>query len=189
MAGSEMKTHKSAVVIISPEEIWEPIQKIRRLYDRQCHRWMPHITLIYPFRPRSELERAVAVLSSGITALRAFALRLHRLQYFTHDRDRFTMWLDPGPREPIAALQAAFQAQVPDCDDVSKFPRGFTPHLSVGQAKGCRELEERTCGIQDQWEPLEFTVADVAIICRDDDGPFRVERIIPLAHVKEANKA
>ena len=31
MAGSEMKTHKSAVVIIPPEEIWEPIQKIRRL--------------------------------------------------------------------------------------------------------------------------------------------------------------
>jgi hypothetical protein len=24
---------------------------------------------------------------------------------------------------------------------------------------------------------------------RDDDGPFRVERIIPLAHVKEANEA
>ena len=66
MAGPEMKTHKSAVVIIPPEEIWEPIQKIRRLYDRQCHRWMPHITLIYPFRPRSELERAVAVLSGRV---------------------------------------------------------------------------------------------------------------------------
>ena len=32
MAGPEMKTHKSAVVIIPPEEIWEPIQKIRRLW-------------------------------------------------------------------------------------------------------------------------------------------------------------
>jgi len=124
-----MKTHKSAVVITPPEEIWEPIQKIRRLYDRQFHRWMPHITLIYPFRPRSELERA-------------FALRLRRLRYFTHGRDRFTMWLDPGPCESIAAPQAAFQAQVPDCDDVSKFPRGFTPHLSVCQAKGCRERSE-----------------------------------------------
>ena len=136
MAGSEMKTHKSAVVIIPPEEIWEPIQKIRRLYDRQCHRWMPHITLIYPFRPRSELERAVAVLSSGITALRAFALRLHRLQYFTHDRDRFTMWLDPGPREPIAALQARSRRRCPTADDVSKFPRGFTPHPQCRPGQG-----------------------------------------------------
>ena len=116
-----MKTHKSAVVIIPPEEIWEPIQKIRRLYDRQCHRWMPHITLIYPFRPRSELERAVAVLSSGITALRAFALRLHRLQYFTHDRDRFTMWLDPGPREPIAALQARSRRRCPTATTYRSF--------------------------------------------------------------------
>ncbi|WP_445083711.1 2'-5' RNA ligase family protein [Candidatus Brocadia sp. AMX2] len=29
---------------------------MRREYDSQRRRWMPHITLIYPFRPREEFE-------------------------------------------------------------------------------------------------------------------------------------
>jgi hypothetical protein len=43
------------LVIIPPEAVWEPIQAIRRRHDRKLRRWMPHITLLYPFRPRSEL--------------------------------------------------------------------------------------------------------------------------------------
>ena len=56
------KVYTTAVVIIPPEKIWETIQKIRRTYDRQFHRWMPHITLLYPFKPQSyfkELDFAV----------------------------------------------------------------------------------------------------------------------------------
>ena len=175
-----MKTYKSAVVIIPPEAVWAPIQDIRSRYDRQFRRWMPHITLIYPFWPETEFERAIAVLSRGIAGHGAFALRLHRLRHFAHGRNRFTIWLDPEPHEPIAALQAALQAQVPDCDDVSKFEQGFTPHLSVGQAQGRRELEERSSDIRAQWGPLEFAVEEVAIICREHDGPFRVQRILQL---------
>jgi hypothetical protein len=40
------KVFTSAVVIIPPEELWIPIQKIRKKYDRQINRWMPHITLL-----------------------------------------------------------------------------------------------------------------------------------------------
>ncbi|MBI5480461.1 MAG: 2'-5' RNA ligase family protein [Deltaproteobacteria bacterium] len=47
-----MKTHHTAVVIIPPGEIWGPIQAIRQRHDQQFHRWMPHITPLYPFRPR-----------------------------------------------------------------------------------------------------------------------------------------
>ncbi len=49
------KTYTTAVVLIPAEDCWEPIQKIRRLHDRKLHHWMPHITLIYPFRPREAL--------------------------------------------------------------------------------------------------------------------------------------
>ena len=43
------KFYNSAVVIIPPQEKWESIQEIRETYDRGFNRWMPHITLIYPF--------------------------------------------------------------------------------------------------------------------------------------------
>ena len=38
------KVYSSAVVIIPPKEIWESIQEIRKVYDRNINRWMPHIT-------------------------------------------------------------------------------------------------------------------------------------------------
>jgi 2'-5' RNA ligase superfamily len=55
----EQKTHQTAVVLIPPEAVWPPIQALRQQYDRHVRRWMPHITLLYPFRPREEFERIV----------------------------------------------------------------------------------------------------------------------------------
>src|SRR5262249_27220192 len=46
-------THTTAVVVIPPADAWPPIQALRERYDRQFRRWMPHITLLYPFRPRA----------------------------------------------------------------------------------------------------------------------------------------
>ena len=54
------KTHTTAVVLIPPEEVWEPIQALRRAHDRNFDRWMPHITLLYPFAERdASLLRAL----------------------------------------------------------------------------------------------------------------------------------
>ena len=50
------KTHQTAVVIIPPKEIWASIQLIRQQHDTNYRRWMPHITLMYPFRPRAEFD-------------------------------------------------------------------------------------------------------------------------------------
>ncbi len=51
------KVYTSAVVIIPPKEKWKPIQEIRQLYDRNINRWMPHITLLYPFRPKNSYSK------------------------------------------------------------------------------------------------------------------------------------
>jgi hypothetical protein len=40
------KTHKTAVVVIPPDDLWAPIQALREKYDRHFRRWMPHITLL-----------------------------------------------------------------------------------------------------------------------------------------------
>jgi hypothetical protein len=54
-----VKTHHTAVVAIPPPEVWSPIQAIRRQHDRNVQRWMPHITLIYPFMPRKHCGEAL----------------------------------------------------------------------------------------------------------------------------------
>ena len=50
------KTHTTAVVLIPPESVQPPIQAIRSVHDRNFLRWMPHITLLYPFRGTTRLR-------------------------------------------------------------------------------------------------------------------------------------
>ena len=49
-------THTTALVTIPPAKSWPSIQAIREEHDRKIRRWMPHITLIYPFLPRQRFE-------------------------------------------------------------------------------------------------------------------------------------
>ncbi|MEW6741219.1 MAG: 2'-5' RNA ligase family protein [Planctomycetota bacterium] len=178
-----MKTPRSALVAIPPEEIWEPIQRIRHRFDREVHRWMPHVTLLFPFRPRSEFERILPAIASACSEHSAFELALQEFRWFKHGRAGFTMWLAPDPPTPLRALQTSLDHALPDCDDVSRFPRGFTPHLSVGQARGRHELEERISFARTGWKPLHFTLREVALVARDKDGPFAVVHRVPLGGV------
>ena len=89
------KTYQTAVVIIPPKEIWTSIQSIRRQHDANYRRWMPHITLIYPFRPRSEFEVVADQLAAICQIQSPFSVCLEPFRYFSHHRSRYTIWLDP----------------------------------------------------------------------------------------------
>lgn len=175
-----MKTQTSALVAIPPETAWEPIQRLRRQFDRKIDRWMPHVTLLYPFRPRSEFDAAGDRLTEILAARSPFEVTLAEVRHFSHGPERFTMWLAPDPGEPFVELQAAIQAAFPDCDDVSTFSRGFAPHLSVGQARGRSQLRERLDAIRSDWSPLRYTVSEVALIWREGETPFGTDRTVAL---------
>jgi hypothetical protein len=85
-------------------------------------------------------------------------------------------------------LQAALQAVFPDCDDLSRFPAGFTPHLSVGQFASARDCECMRAQLQASWEPLQFTLDGVALLARGEDSPFAVEQRIPLARETQGRR-
>ena len=176
------KTHKTAVVLIPPQELWEPIQRIRRTYDRQVRRWMPHITLIYPFRPAEEFPVLADRLAEACAALEPFELTLAEFRWFAHGRRSFTIWLAPEPAGKVRALQAAIQQVVPDCDDVSRHAGGFTPHLSVGQVRDRQRLERLLAQLTARWEALRFVAREISLIRRGDppDDVFRVERTASL---------
>jgi len=56
------KSYKTAVVAIPPDHLWGLIQGLRKQYDRHYRRWMPHITLLYPFLPVSSFEQVMPLL-------------------------------------------------------------------------------------------------------------------------------
>lgn len=175
------KSHHTAVAIVPPEPAWEPIQAIRRRHDRQIHRWPPHINLLYPFRPRADFPTAAPALVDVCASIAPFALTLGAFRSFRHGSGRCTLWLAPEPAEELRRLQAILQAAFPDCDDLGRFPSGFTPHLSVGQFPSSRECEHTREQLQAGWPPIAFTVAQVALLARGEDSPFVADQWIPLA--------
>ena len=70
------KVYSSAVVIIPPKEIWESIQDIRRVHDRNINRWMPHITLLYPFRHRNQYKDIEKAFSEKCRIFKSFEVSL-----------------------------------------------------------------------------------------------------------------
>ena len=178
----EPKVALTAVVLIPPEEVWEPIQAIRRLHDPQLLRWMPHVTLLYPFVPEARLAEAADLLRPAMAAIEPFDLTLGGFGKFTHSPRSVTLWLQPDPIAPLAALQGSLEQAMPWCDDVAGFFGGFTPHLSVGRFQSASDADrvaERTAAT---WQPLVFRVAEVALIARSGlpAAPFITRARVPL---------
>jgi 2'-5' RNA ligase len=180
------KSHRTALVVVPPEDVWEPIQAIRRNHDRQVHRWMPHVTLVYPFLPPSHFERLAPALADACSGIEPFDVSLASFRFFTHGRRSFTIWLAPEPPSPFGRLQSALERVVPECSDQLHHAGGFTPHLSVGQVHDRTTLDHLINELGATWQPLRFTVTSVALISRTVTGPFTVTLTFPLAAASDS---
>jgi 2'-5' RNA ligase len=106
---------------------------------------------------------------------------LAEFHFFRHASRSATLWLAPEPRDDLIRLQAALQAACPECDDLSRFAAGFRPHLSVGQAGSAEEAHRLQDAWQKTWQPIRFEPSAVALLRRQRETPFEVERWVPLA--------
>ena len=176
------KVYFSAVVIIPPEDKWQPIQEIREKYDRQIKRWMPHITLLYPFRPETDYDTLNKDFLDVCKSIESFEITLLEFHYFNHGRQRYTFWLKPEPIELIIKLQAKILEIVPDCNDVNKYKKGFTPHLSVGQISGKDNLLMLIKKLQDKWIEIKFHLSQIFFISREKSktSQFEIKKRIQL---------
>jgi len=175
------KSYKTAVVAIPPDHLWEPIQRLRKQYDRHYRRWMPHIKLLYPFLPVSAFEQVTPLLAQVCHSLEPFEVKLTRFDLFVHFRRNATLYLVPEPARALKVLQKDLLEIVPNCDDVTRFAGGVTPHLSVGQTRS-QEARALCAGWQATWQPLAFTLAHVYLIWRNDppDDVFRMGSVLSL---------
>jgi RNA 2',3'-cyclic 3'-phosphodiesterase len=178
------KTHKTALVIVPPAQLWPPIQAIRERYDRQVHRWMPHINLLYPFAPPRRWGRLGPRLAQACAGLSAFTLRLTQVRSFKQPGGHFVLWLAPEPVAPLRELRARLLRAAPGYDDTASFAGGFAPHLTIGQVARRASALALQQGLQGEWTVLELPVDQVCLIQRDDPprDQFRVVQVFPLGH-------
>jgi 2'-5' RNA ligase len=175
------KDHTSACVIIPPEEIWQPIEKIRRKHDRRVDRWMPHITLMFPFRHRSEYPSLEREFTETCQRIEAFPITLNEFGFFRHRYQTYTIWLDPQPNDPIVHLQGELLRITPDCNDVNNFRGGYQPHLSLGQFTTYK-IDRYINRFKKKWDKLSFFVDEIYFINRKNtkNSRFKIEKAIPL---------
>ena len=173
MKSTTVKTYTTAIVLIPPDEVWEPIQKVRRVYDRNFHRWMPHITLLYPFAEREDFPKVVSALTATTASLDTFQTQLSHFDHFRH-RKSCTIFLRPEPEELVIDLHASLLKALPDYDDTAKHPGGFHPHLSIGQFQH-RRVRDNQQQLQSEWTSIRFEVKEISFIYR---APETGERFV-----------
>ena len=165
------KTHTTAVVLIPPETVQPPIQAIRQIHDRNFDRWMPHITLLYPFAARPDFAAVIPALAKTAEQVSPFSIELTRFDAFQH-RKSCTMFLVPEPEDEIMRLHSVLLEHLSDYDDTARFTGGFHPHLSVGQFQP-RSLHTDQQRLQTEWQPIRYEIANLSLIYRSPETDDR----------------
>ncbi len=176
-------SHYSALVIIPSSDVWPAIQSIRQRHDSKVKRWMPHITLVYPFIAVEQFDTIAEPIRQACETISPFEVSLSAFKSFRHRRGKHTVWLDPQPNDAVEELRAMISRSIAGfSQQFTKLPRRFRPHLSVGQCQGHEQLSQLVDQLQSEWKPVSFEVSKVSLIWRNDpnDDVFRVETEIDL---------
>ncbi len=175
-------THKTALVVIPPEEVWSSIQSIRQKYDNKIRRWMPHITLLYPFFSQSEFPQITPSFEEIGKTISPFTIVLREFGYFSQKKKRYVLWLAPEKKEPIVELQTQLSDLSSGLSLELKSNRSFSPHMTMGRFQGEDSFWAGKKECEDGWEAVTFTVDRFFMISRNDppDDVFRVDQEILL---------
>lgn len=156
-------TTRTAVAWLPPEELWEPVQRVRAEFDPRFDRWPPHVNVLYGFVPESDFERAAPLLSWAAASVSPFEVRLAGVRSFDHG----TVWVDPAADDlaPWEKLWRAFVERFPRC----RGRHAYTPHLTLGRDTGPVQLPE-----------LAATVGTLVVLSRRGSEPMRPRLTVEL---------
>ncbi|GIG69082.1 RNA repair domain-containing protein [Phytomonospora endophytica] len=150
---------RTAMAWIPPEELWEPIQRVRRDHDGSFGRWPPHVNVLFGFVPEADFDRAARLAAEALSGVAPFTARLGEVRRF----EQGTVWQHPGDAG-WNALRDALGARFPGCAG-----RAYIPHLTVGRGDVAPNLPVATA-----------PVTALTLLSRRGDGPMEPRATVSL---------
>lgn len=138
----------------------------------------PHITVLFPFVPASQLDEA------AMTALRRAVCSVRRFDFALTDTGWFggeILWLAPGDASPFVRLTAAVHRAFPAYPPYGGLHDGSEPHATVGDTATHAELigaEREVRAVL----PLHGRADAVTLLVEGANGVWRESAEIPLGH-------
>ena len=172
---------RSALVVVAREA--EPVVgEWRRRYLRESvERGIPpHLTILFPFVPASEIDDAtLAALRRLYAPVAAFDYELASVESFPD-----AAWLAPVPPEPFLDLVARTRGAFPDRPPYGDPGHVVIPHCTVGVDEDperlgamVRELRERLAPTL----PIRCHADEVSLVGELSDGTWVTRESFPLA--------
>ncbi len=124
-----MQARISGVAV--PIAIPPGLARIRERWDFAAAQGaQPHVTVLFPFLPESELTEAVRADLAAVAALVApFDVRFAHIRRFEG-----VVWVEPEPSEPFRRLTQAMVERWPDYPPYGGVHDTVIPHLTVAES-------------------------------------------------------
>ncbi|UGB47020.1 2'-5' RNA ligase family protein [Frateuria edaphi] len=166
----------SAFLAVLATEADAVVGPVRERWDPSARRGLgAHITIRYPFLPLEHLSpRDLDQLAAAISTVPGFRYTLARVSRFPT-----TIFLDPEPLAPFAALRTAIEGTFGARLPLDTFPR-YVPHLSVA-----RNVKEKALDVLVELDaalvagPITCRCSEVVLLERAS-GPWIARARLPL---------
>ena len=163
MAAQPPEQPRSALAVFIPEA--EPLVKpFRDRFDPSAAKGVPaHVTVLFPFKPPSELTPAIEEVLAGLfSAVPRFNVALSRLGRFPD-----ALHLAPEPAEPFIRLTGLVMERFPEHPPYEGEFAEIIPHLTIAQLPEPDHLDDITVDFQRAARghlPIRASVSEVTLM-------------------------
>jgi hypothetical protein len=140
----------------------------------------PHVTILSPFMPSSDLDRRVSATVGGLLVrTKAFDVAFTSVRRWpASDYGPGVVWLEPEPAGPFMALTRAIWAEFPAFPPYGRKDDDLEAHLTIASDDPARFDAAEIAAAE--LLPFRRHVKTVALLIEGPDGRYRTRRHYPL---------
>jgi 2'-5' RNA ligase len=136
----------------------------------------PHVTILYPFVPRTALVDAEPRLAELVAEHEAFDATFARTARFPG-----LLYLAPEPAEPFLRLTEAVAAAWPEHPPYEGAHEDLIPHLTVAESEDASLLDSIASEVEPRL-PISQRVGVASLFVEGDDGCWLEHSRLPLGY-------